>query len=186
MISTRAVVAAVMMLASSVGVAHTLHCGPLQKAFLASPTKANYLNLSAVPPCVLMRSPSLSHNLNKLRSLVAEGNIWAAKYLAQNIRTQDGGELEDSLVALGEFSEQNMAEFLNLVRSKELTNKEMQDALTMLPLSDSDNGQLQLEIMEKRAALVRAVKAKELYHEKNLAIRYIVDFRNEIQQHLGD
>jgi len=77
-----------------------------------------------------------NEKLQAMNTLVSNGNHSAAHYLASHLKRLGGGNLEDALIALGQFSEMDMAGFLELTRAHVLTSRESSDALTMLPFHD--------------------------------------------------
>jgi hypothetical protein len=109
-----------------------------------------------------------NERLSRLNDLIASGNEWAARYILKHIRALDGGALEDSLVALGSFSEKSPEAFLRLFRAGELSEYHMKSALTMLPLELSDDLQTQLDLLEKRKLRLLNVSAPDLDGQKKI------------------
>ena len=62
-----------------------------------------------------------------------------------------------------------------------LSKRELTDALTMLPLSLSDNPHGQLDILRRRKVKLMGVTRKELSAQKNWALSAINDFEFEIR-----
>ncbi len=116
---------------------------------------------------------SSNSNLKRLTHFVKIGNKWAAQYLAKNLSTLDGGNLEDSLVSLGQFSENNMELFLIFASQEKISKHQFVDALTMLPLSLSDDQSAQLKALKKRKKLVTRVQRKDLLESKTEALKAI-------------
>jgi hypothetical protein len=129
-----------------------------------------------------LRSPSAS----SLRALnngdVSNGNHSAAHYLASHLKRLGGGNLEDALIALGQFSEMDMAGFLELTRAHVLTSRESSDALTMLPLSMTDEPKTQLAAMERRRVAATLISQKSLEKYKTVALSEIDQFVTEIKR----
>ncbi|MBX3690208.1 hypothetical protein [Dokdonella sp.] len=91
-----------------------------------------------------------------LQQRVAEGNRPAATYLASKLKLLGGGNLEDAMVALGEFSEKDMESFLAFARDHVLSPQVIADAVVMLPLETVDEPALQLgEIVKRRNAAAK-------------------------------
>ncbi len=103
------------------------------KAFLASPDRSTVAGLSGSNEagCWAVIDSSNS-NLGRLTHWVKQGSQSAAAYLAKHLKQLDGGNLEDALVALGDFSDHNMEEFLILARKGLLSGSELSDALTRI------------------------------------------------------
>lgn len=124
---------------------------------------------------------SSNGNLNKLDHWVEQGNRWAAEYLAKHLKVLDGGNLEDALVALGQFSIHDMERFLFFAKSGLLSKHEMSDALTMLPLSLSDDPRGQLESLATRRRKIMRVARKDLANPRAEALAAIDEFVAEIR-----
>jgi hypothetical protein len=120
-------------------------------------------------------------NLNKLNHSVKQGNSWAARYLATNVSQLDGGNLEDALVALGQFSERDMGDLLLFAHQGLLSGHELSDALTMLPLSLSDDPRSQLQRLRSRRGKVLKVGRRDLSAEQEQALHAIDTFASEIR-----
>lgn len=76
------------------------------------------------------------------------GHGQAAFCLAWDLHSLDGGELEDALVALGQYGDRHPVELLSLAHRRTLSKRSLADAVRMLPLSLSDDFQAQLTAME--------------------------------------
>ena len=124
---------------------------------------------------------SSNANLNKLIRSVERGNRWSAQYLAEHLKSLDGGNLEDSLVALGQFSNRGMEQLLRFKKDGQLSELELKDALTMLPLSLSDNPRGQLDGLKARRQRVMKITQGDLAEEKAEELKAIDDFTSEIK-----
>lgn len=120
--------------------------------------------------------------LLKLNDWTKKGNQWTAQYLAEHLKNLDGGNLEDALRALGEFSEHDMGRLLFFAHEGILSGQELDDALTMLPLSLSDNPVSQLQLLELRRRKVTSIKRKELSQQKVQALTAIDRFIREVKE----
>lgn len=156
-------------------------CQDAVTAFLALPSKDALARLSGPDKACWTALTSSDANLNRLDHWVAKGNRWAAEYLAIHLKQLDGGELEDALIALGEFSEQDMEQVLLFAKSGLLSKHELSDALTMLPLSLSDNSRAQLDSLERRRSRVLRITRKDLSEQRGQALSAIDDFASEIK-----
>lgn len=157
-------------------------CQKLANIFLATPTKSTLSNLKMANEDECWQAIGGSNaKLEKLLHSVKKGNFSAASYLAANLKALGGGNLEDSLVALGKFSDVDMESFLVLAKQGLLSEHQLGDALTMLPLSTSDNQKAQLSAMQFREQKVRHETLDDLSEEKALALKAIDDFIAEIK-----
>jgi hypothetical protein len=157
-------------------------CQRVAMTFLARPTKHTLTTLVGddITQCWDVIGSSNS-NLQRLTHSVEKGNQWAAQYLAGNLKSLDGGNLEDSLIALGQFSEHNMEFFLMFASNGKLSKHEFTDALTMLPLSFSDNANAQLHALKVRRDKIMHVNRSDLQVQKSLAFKAIDDFMAQIR-----
>ncbi|HUW29648.1 MAG TPA: hypothetical protein VMV97_13665 [Sulfuriferula sp.] len=157
-------------------------CQEAVSAFLATPDKRTLIELSGSDDANCWAVIGSSNaNLNQLIHSVEQGNRWAAQYLAKHLRNLDGGNLEDSLIALGQFSDHNMERLLIFANKGQLSKHELADALTMLPLSLSDNPQAQLDFLKARRNRVMRVTRKDLLEQRTQAFKAIDDFVSEIR-----
>lgn len=107
---------------------------------------------------------------SKLNDWTGRGNHWTAEYLAEHLKKLDGGNLEDALQALGEFSERDMTRLLFFAHGRKVSRQELEDALTMLSLSLSDNPIAQLRSLRLRRQKAASITKKELSQEKAWAL----------------
>jgi hypothetical protein len=157
-------------------------CQDLVTAFLTHPSEDTLSGLSSAHDTVCWAVfASSDSSLSKLDQWVARGNSSAAKYLSTHLRRLDGGNLEDALVALGQFSEQDMVRLLLFAKSGLLSKQELSDALTMLPLSSSDHPRAQLKLLTKRRNNVARITRKDLTEQKAQALKAIDEFAAEIR-----
>jgi hypothetical protein len=177
-------VAAIMIV--NVGAAHATSnsqgCQMSANVFLAHPNQKNLtaLDSNADDQCWRIIGKS-NANLKRLLASVSMGNYYAAIYLAKNLKSLGGGNLEDALVALGNFSNTHMTELLDFANKGTISEHELTDALTMLPLSMSDNQSAQLSAMQARRNIVNQVKRSDLANQKSVALKAIDDFIAEIK-----
>ena len=123
-----------------------------------------------------------NEKFDSLLKLVSGGNTPAAKYLAPHVKALDGGNLEDALIALGEFSDKNMEQFLDLARQGSLNEHELTSAITMLSSTYTDQLEAQLAEMNKRRALLEQVSTPELRKYRDVALPEVDSFIGEIQR----
>jgi LmbE family N-acetylglucosaminyl deacetylase len=157
-------------------------CKQAVTMFLALPEKRTFTALSELGevPCWAIIGAT-NPNLNRLNRWVEQGNPWAAQYLAEQLKRLDGGNLEDALVALGQFSDYDMERLLAFANKSLLSKHELSDALTMLPLSLSDDTHAQLVLLKGRRNKVVHVTRKDLFKERSKALVPIDGFISEIR-----
>lgn len=159
-----------------------LQCQETVSNFLSAPTEPNLIALSQLNEnnCWTTIQSSNAH-LNKLNHLVKTGNRWAAQYLASHLKKLDGGNLEDSLRALGQFSDHDIERLLHFANEGLLSKWELSHALTMLPLALTDHPSAQLALLKARRSRVLRVKDPTLAEQRSLALRAIDRFASEIK-----
>lgn len=157
-------------------------CYKAVDTFMSLPTEntLNALARSDEDGCWSVVGPS---NLaqNRLNRWAVRGNRWAAEYLAKHLKQLDGGNLEDALIALGQFSDHDMERLLLFANKGLLSKGELKDALTMLPLSLSDNPHGQLDMLRERKIKLQGVTRNDLSTQKTWALTAINDFASEIR-----
>jgi hypothetical protein len=152
------------------------------RAFLRTPTQRTLKELSALDKGECWTTVGSSNSvLDRLNHEVRQGNRWAAEYLAKHHSKLGGGNLEDALIALGEFSEHDMKRVLFFANQGLLSKQELTDAMTMLPLSLADNPQAQLQKLKVRREKAERVTVRELSPQKARALRAIDDFASEVR-----
>ena len=115
---------------------------------------------------------------------VEAGDSRAAFCLATRLQSLDGGELEGALVALGQYGDQRPGELLLLARRGVLSRLSLADAVTMLPLSLTDDLPAQARAMKNRRDRFRRVAQPALFTERDLALRSIDSALAEIRGHI--
>ena len=116
-----------------------------------------------------------------LRTKVTNGDPQAARCLVANLHLLDGGELEDSLIALGEFSKHQMAYFLSLRKENLISRVSFENALTMLPLAMTENPKSSLTELAIRKTAVLEVDGRDLIVQKRAALEALERFSDEIK-----
>lgn len=159
-------------------------CQKAVHAFITMPSKITIAALSEPDDATCWAVIASSNkNLKQLDRWTAQGNRWTAHYLARHLKQLDGGNLEDALVALGQFSERDMEQILRFAKSGLLSKRELSDALTMLPLSLTDNPHGQLNALVIRRSNVMRVTREDLSQQRAQALSAIDDFASEIKSH---
>jgi hypothetical protein len=157
-------------------------CHEAVDAFISQPTENTLAALARLDEdgCLSVVGPSNSTQA-QLNHWAERGNRWAAQYLAKHLKQLDGGNLEDALIALGQFSDHDMERILLLSKNGLLSKRELTDALKMLPPSLSDNPHAQLELLSARRSKVMGVTRKDLSGQKTQALSAINGFASEIR-----
>jgi hypothetical protein len=157
-------------------------CQEAVSAFLTLPAEHTFAAVSGSNEASCWAVVESSNaNLSWLDHRVEQGNQWAAQYLAKHLKQLDGGNLEDTLVALGQFSEHDMERLLFFAKTGLLSKRELSDALTMLPLSLSDDPRGQLKSLNTRRTRVLGVARKDLLEQRAQALSAIDEFASEIR-----
>jgi len=156
--------------------------GPCDAAidqFISAPTTENYL---AIPHHGdLCWAHPKTKQLQALDALVAGGDKLALELLAPKIRHLDGGELEDALRSVGQYSTHGMTHVIEMRLSGALTASEFHDALTTLPLTLVDDFGAQLAELRARRAAIGKVTDPKAQTLKKAAIVAIDAFISEIE-----
>jgi hypothetical protein len=154
-------------------------CQSAARRFLTAPDEAKLRALDKSACFAVINSSN--YKLSRLNSFVEAGNLWAAQYSAEHLKELDGGNLEDALIALGQFSNHDTKRFLLFAKNGLLSERELSDALTMLPLSLSDNAHAQLNELNQRRSKVVGVTQTDLQQQRKLALAAIDGFASEIR-----
>jgi len=159
-----------------------LDCQKAVDAFLALPTDRTLAAMSRSDQAGCWSVVGSSNtNLDQLNHWVIRGNRWAAQYVAKHLKQLDGGNLEDTLIALGRFSDHDMDRLLFFANKGLLSKRELEDALTMLPLSLSDNPRAQLDLLSARKRKAMRVTRRDLSEQRTQALSAINNFASEIR-----
>lgn len=160
----------------------TPSCHDAVPAFVSRPTEGRRAALAEVDRegCWSVVESS-NATLTELNRRVSSGNGAAAEYLAGHLKQLDGGNLEDALIALGEFSDHDMQRLLRFARQGLLSKVELADALTMLPLELSADRAALLKRLAARKNRVMRVPRKDLSEQKREALTAIDAFAAEIR-----
>ena len=153
-------------------------CQSAVPAFFKAPDGHRLITLDELSCWTVIGSSN--DNLNRLNYLVETGNRWAAQYSAEHLKELDGGNLEDALIALGQFSNHDAQRLLLFANNGLLSKRELTDALTMLPLSLSDNPHAQLISLQSRRDKVMRVTRADLQKQRAQALAAIDTFVSEI------
>lgn len=157
-------------------------CRENADTFLATPNASSVVAVSGVNEQMCWPVIGLSNaNLDRLIHSVEKGNRWAAQYLAVHLGNLDGGNLEDSLIALGQFADHHMERLLDFAKQGQISDHELKDALTMLPLSLSDKPDAQLNVLKARRLRVIKVTRADLGKQRVAALKVLDDFALEIR-----
>lgn len=140
-------------------------CSSPLSGFLAHPDAARFHALVRKPSCAVALTDD-NAALQQLQKRVTQGNLWAARYLARTLPGLDGGNLEDGLLALGQFADKHPDALLNMVHQGELSLRSMTEALIMHPASLTDDRKATLVGLQRRLRLIYKVHQEALRFEQ--------------------
>jgi len=150
------------------------NCDEKIKAFLATPDERTLEAVSGASGQECWEVIGFSNVfLNSLIRSVEQGNRWAAQYLVGYLRKLDGGNLEDSLRALGQFSDHSMAQLLRFRKDGRLSEHGLVNALTMLPISLNNSLCGNLSALTVRRFRVMWIPLEDLAEAKAMALKAI-------------
>jgi hypothetical protein len=157
-------------------------CQKQVETFLASPAEQTLAAVSGPDEAACWLLIELSNdNFDRLVRSASHGNRWSAQYLAKHLRQLDGGNLEDALVALGQFSDHDMERLLMFAKSGLLSAHSLSNAMKMLPLSLSDDLPAQLKSMNARRKKVLTITREELSEQRTQALKAVDEAISEIK-----
>ena len=122
----------------------------------------------------------LEINANKskrklLSKHVQNGNKVAISFVAESLPNLDGGELEDALRMLGESLTSHPSLLLRMTNNQVLTQTNLEDSVTMLPLRFVDRPKATRSELKFRLKKIREVKDNSLSEQREIAINALVD-----------
>jgi len=141
--------------------------------FLRDPTESSLAAMSADDQSCSAVLQASTADLQRLDGLAADGNAFAARLLARNLRSLDGGELGDAYRALGQFGAQHPQEFMRLALAEGLTTRHVSRAIEMLPLELVDDFAAQLAEMRLRRSAIERVGDPELAEARQASLAAI-------------
>jgi len=110
--------------------------------------------------CDLDIMPEQIHR-TKLFELIRKGNQLAFRASLLVSKCWDGGELGDFNRSVGLFFEVKPQVFLQIVIDKNITDRQLNYMLTMLPLHTVDNIDLKIAMLENRIDTLRSLNEKK-------------------------
>lgn len=152
----------------------------LSLCLTSSPVPANASVPASCPPFENIASSQA------LDRRVAAGDSGAAFCLAAGLRSLDGGELEDALVALGRYGDRKPSQLLLLAHRGVLTRWSLARAVRMLPLSLTDDLERQVRVLKGRRDRLRKLAQPALRAERELALHSIESALREIRVHTAN
>lgn len=162
-------------------------CDNKLETFLRSPTKANYILIvgssrsEAARYCWPVNGMN-QKNRDDLTGLVAGGNYWAIQFVAINIKTLDGGELEDALRILGEASHSAPELLLSLNADGTITDYVLSDAVTMLPERFVDKKYESINELKRRAKSLKSVHNNKFLRQRSFVLKQLSDALQELKK----
>jgi hypothetical protein len=98
-----------------------------------------------------------------------------------HLKQLGGGNLEDALIAIGQFGDHDMEQLLSFAKKGVLSKREFIDSLTMLPLSLGDDLGAQLRYLRTRKSKVMRVTRTDLTQQKAWALSAITDIESKMK-----
>jgi hypothetical protein len=153
-------------------------CSAEWEAFVSHPGEEHYKVLSELltecrtgQECEKELEPP-SSILRQFLHLIHQRNVYALNIAFIALPIMGGGDLEDVVRELGLLVQDSPAQFLSLAKEHQVTEKELEALLTMLPEETVDNFDRQLALIEKRSKSIGSVKNPELasYRDRSLEI----------------
>jgi len=129
--------------------------------------------------------PRLSYEQGEALAQRAEvGDSQAARCLASRLKVLDGGLAEDGTRALGQYGDRSPVNLLRLSAEGVLSQRQLANSVSMLPLSLVDDFQAQFRALEARRHGFQKVGTPELANERKLVLESIEATLDEIRPHL--
>ncbi len=175
----------VTFISTSTLLAQTSSCPDRTETFLRSPTKPNYLAIvgsgaKPVANCWAVVGTS-QKNRDDLTRLVVQGNPWGIRFVAINLKTLDGGDLEDALRILGEASHSAPGLLLSLNVNGTISDHELAEAATMLPLSFVDKKNESLNELKMRMQGLRSVRDSKLSRPRAYVLKALLSDIRQVE-----
>jgi hypothetical protein len=112
------------------------------------------------------------------------GDSQAAHCLASRLQQLDGGLAEDATRALGQYGDRKPANLLRLSDEGMLSDQQLTNAVSMLPLSLVDDFQAQFKALAARRDRFQKVTVPELKNERRLVLKSIEATLDETRRNL--
>jgi hypothetical protein len=171
----------VFLLISGPALADGPDCRAISDSFIVSPNEEGRL---------LLEQGQCWHQFEygstyfaKLKQRVQGGDTSAAILVAEHLHATDGAELEDWLVALGQFSDRKPEVFLDFAKTGRVTTRTLTNAVKILPLDTSDDLPRQLTLLRARATKLRAVSRQDLAEQRHIALKALNEAIVAVEQH---
>lgn len=162
----------------------TAYSGSPWGDFLQNPTEERIAEIRASiapapEPCDQAALPSEAET-HRLLGLVQDGNESAFRIGLLVSRCLGVGDLEDFYRATGMFLEVQPGVFLRIVSECASTARNLRYMATMLPLNLVDNPQGMIAAVDRRIAIVEAVRDAGLIEIKAKALTFLRTERNDL------
>jgi hypothetical protein len=120
-------------------------------------------------------------SLAQVEGRAGKGDRRAARYLISRLSRLDGGELEDALVAMGQFSDRRMRDFLLFYKKGQLAKIELEDAVSVVPLSLGDDLCAHMALLRSRQHKLNLIRSADLAEPKRRALQAISQSLSEVK-----
>jgi len=142
-------------------------CSALVAQFLNKPSSESREGLErADSGACSKQATDIDENFHRLVMTVSSGSDAAAEFLAAQVASIDGGQLEDALIAIGSYSERNLQGLLRLAQLKKISEKHLSESLVATPLSLADKFADQVAVLSGRRELVSKLSDPSLSYLK--------------------
>jgi hypothetical protein len=119
---------------------------------------------------------------NELFQLIRDGNEQAFRAALLVQHCWDGGEAEDFYRSAGIFLEGNPRTFLQMAKDSQVSRRELNRMVTMLPLETVDDMDAQLKEVKQRIATLKAVEDPALVNVKQKALVSLAKENKNLQE----
>jgi len=130
--------------------------------------------------CVSASAPT-SQEVETLISSIDAGDERQMDLAVSLLPRLGGGNLEDTMRALGAASAHHPLEFLRIVKVRDLDRKRVAAIVRMLPLSSVDDDEQKRRLVEERIAALSGVTDQHLREVRDMTVRILEDYQRELR-----
>jgi hypothetical protein len=143
------------------------------------------LILACTPPCVAPRTGTrgvvpTSEEVARLIARVEAGDECQTDWAVSLLPNLSGGNLEDTMRAIGAATAHHPVVFLRVMESRHLADNRIESIIRMLPLSSVDNDAEKLRLVRERIAALRTVTDPRLRRVRDVTISFLSAYEQEL------